>query len=103
MATRLISFRQLVLEADPDWQRGASKPMAYEFSNGRLFYREPNPYPVLVESATIGAVPPMTAGQAAAVPYTAQYVEGGTIELWTVVGSPAVWDSFNWDDGSVWQ
>jgi len=25
------------------------------------------------------------------------------MELFTVPGSPAEWNGFNWDDGSVWQ
>ena len=36
--TRLISWLQLCLEADPDFERKRLKPWVYEMSNGRLFY-----------------------------------------------------------------
>jgi hypothetical protein len=42
--TRQISYQQLVLEADPDWQKEVNKPKNYIFSNGRIFYGPPNPY-----------------------------------------------------------
>jgi hypothetical protein len=35
--TRIISWRQLVLEAEPGWTRASVQPVVYEFSNGRLF------------------------------------------------------------------
>ena len=35
--TRILSWQQQVLEADPNWQRLALQPWVYEFSNGRLF------------------------------------------------------------------
>jgi len=35
---RLLSWQQLVLEADPNWQRDNLQPWIYEFSNRRLFY-----------------------------------------------------------------
>jgi hypothetical protein len=35
---RILSWQQLVLEADPNWQRDNLQPWIYEFSNRRLFY-----------------------------------------------------------------
>lgn len=40
--TRILSWMQLCLEADPNYQRGLTQPWLYEMSNGRLFY-QPNP------------------------------------------------------------
>lgn len=42
--TRLISFLQEVRSADPNFQQGLIRPWIYQFSNGRLFYRDPNVY-----------------------------------------------------------
>lgn len=42
--TRILSFQQLVIEADPYWQRDYTKPWNYEFSNRRLFYQVPPLY-----------------------------------------------------------
>lgn len=36
------SWRQIVLDADPDWQRLSRRPWVYEFSNGRRF-NDPDP------------------------------------------------------------
>lgn len=86
MPTRILSFQQLCLEADPDYQRDATKPWIYRWSNGRTFYREPNPYPVFPELATIGPLPAMEAGTFATVPYTLENLPNGvtaTIEFWT--------------------
>ena len=44
MASRTLSFQQWVLDADPFWQRDRTRPWVYEFSNGRLFYLNPNVY-----------------------------------------------------------
>lgn len=38
MPTRILSFAQLVLEADPGFRRASNQPWGYEFSNGRRFY-----------------------------------------------------------------
>lgn len=38
MSTRIISWEQVVLEADPDYRLRKRRPMKYEFSNGRRFY-----------------------------------------------------------------
>lgn len=35
---RVLSWQQLVLEADTNWQRDNLQPWIYEFSNRRLFY-----------------------------------------------------------------
>lgn len=43
-ATRQISWRALVEEADPDWLNSYLRPVVYRFSNGRKFYSPPNPY-----------------------------------------------------------
>lgn len=37
MASRIISWQQLVQETDPNWQRKLQRPYWYEFSNGRRF------------------------------------------------------------------
>lgn len=37
MPTRILSWQQMVLEADPDWVRNSLNPLVWEFSNGRLF------------------------------------------------------------------
>lgn len=103
MSTRILSFEQLCLEADPDMVRKSRTPWIYEFSNGRLFNRSPNPYPVIVESASFGTLPTFEVGETSQVPYMAENVIGGTMELFTVPGSPAEWNAFNWDDGSVWK
>ncbi len=42
--TRIISFQQIVMEADPYYQRDLRQPMNYEFSNRRLFYQFPPVY-----------------------------------------------------------
>lgn len=43
MPTRILSWEQLCLEADPNYQRGLTRPWLYEMSNGRLFYQ---PWPL---------------------------------------------------------
>lgn len=43
-STRILSWQQLVLEADPNWARGKTQPWIYQFSNGRLFYSPVDPY-----------------------------------------------------------
>lgn len=35
--TRIISWQQLVTEADPNWSRLNRQPVIYEFSSGRAF------------------------------------------------------------------
>ena len=47
---RVISFRQQVIEADPDFVRGSLRPWCYEFSNGRRFVDKPDPYSPLQDS-----------------------------------------------------
>jgi hypothetical protein len=44
MSTRLISWQQLVTEADPDFSREANRPWIYRFSNERRFRRPANIY-----------------------------------------------------------
>ena len=36
--TRILSWLQLVQEADPNYRQMSNRPMAYVFSNGRMFY-----------------------------------------------------------------
>lgn len=38
------SWRQRVLEADPDFLRLSLRPVVYEFSNGRKFLQPADPY-----------------------------------------------------------
>lgn len=42
--TRILSWQQLVLEADPDYQRLNQRPVVYQFSNGRTFVERPDIY-----------------------------------------------------------
>jgi hypothetical protein len=48
--TRIISWQQLVLEADPNWQKAYRSPWVYDFSNGRLFYAPTSLYSPLPAS-----------------------------------------------------
>lgn len=43
-STRIISWQQEVLANDSSWQQKSRMPIIYEFSNGRVFTRNPNPY-----------------------------------------------------------
>lgn len=43
--TRLISWQQIVLEADDDWYARKLRPLQYRFSNGRTFYASNPAYP----------------------------------------------------------
>jgi hypothetical protein len=42
--SRTISWQQEVMANDPLWSQQALRPVIYEFSNGRTFTRNPNPY-----------------------------------------------------------
>lgn len=42
--TRIISWQAEVLAADPDWNKLRTRPVIYEFSNGRVFTQNPNVY-----------------------------------------------------------
>lgn len=42
--TRILSWQQLVQDADPDWQKLNLRPVIYKFSNGRKFVKDPNVY-----------------------------------------------------------
>jgi len=42
--SRTLSWEQMVLEADPDYQRLNQRPVAYIFSNGRVFVARPDIY-----------------------------------------------------------
>lgn len=44
MASSTRSWRQMVLDADPDFQRESLRPVVYEFSSGRKFRQRANPY-----------------------------------------------------------
>lgn len=42
MSTRILSWSQMVREADPDFSKQSLRPWVYEFSNMRRFYeRQP--------------------------------------------------------------
>lgn len=45
MAT-VRSWRQMVLDADPDFHLESIRPIVYEFSNGRKFRQPADPYGV---------------------------------------------------------
>jgi hypothetical protein len=38
MPSRILSWAQMVAEADPGFRRLSNQPWGYEFSNGRRFY-----------------------------------------------------------------
>ena len=59
MSTRLISYQQVVTEADPAFYRDRLRPWIYQFSNGRLFYQIPDPYagPWDLGDAVLDSVP----------------------------------------------
>lgn len=42
--TKIISWQQEVLYADPQWHQGYTRPIVYEFSNGKTFQWDPNVY-----------------------------------------------------------
>jgi hypothetical protein len=42
--TRIISFSQLVQEADPNYRRTSLQPVTYEFQSGRKFIQPVNVY-----------------------------------------------------------
>jgi hypothetical protein len=45
MTTVVIrSWRQMVIDADPDYLRETSRPVVYVFSNGRKFRQKADPY-----------------------------------------------------------
>ena len=54
--TRIISYQQLVLEADPDWQRLKQRPWIYQFSTGRRFLGRPDIY--VAPADGVAPVPP---------------------------------------------
>lgn len=60
--TRIISWQQVVIENDPNWQRNYTRPMNYEFSNGRLFYQFPPIYGLPVPAVWDGPLPWDTPG-----------------------------------------
>ena len=43
MPTRILSWEQMVTEADPGFRRLSLQPWVYSFSNGRLFIDRPPP------------------------------------------------------------
>lgn len=43
--TRLISWQQVVTEADPNYWAQKNRPWIYEMSNGRRFYASQPTYP----------------------------------------------------------
>lgn len=43
-STRILSWQQEVLYADPNWNQLRLRPWVYEFSNGRTFEWDPNVY-----------------------------------------------------------
>jgi len=75
MSTRIISWQQLVNEADPAWLFNKLNPVQYTFSNGRIF-TAPNP---LYGSTSGGTLP--SAGLAN---------DGGVLIL---IGDTSAWPS----------
>lgn len=43
-SSRTLSWRQMVLNADPNWTRDQQRPIKYQFSNGREFVDRPDTY-----------------------------------------------------------
>jgi hypothetical protein len=42
--SKTLSWQNLVQQADPNWLKGLTRPITYEFSNGRIFYADPSVY-----------------------------------------------------------
>lgn len=42
--TRILSWQQRVVKADPEWNQGMFRPWWYEFSNKRRFLWDANVY-----------------------------------------------------------
>jgi len=53
--TRIISFQQLVQEADPNWNRAKQRPWIYSFSNGRRFLGRPDIYTAAADGSAAPA------------------------------------------------
>jgi hypothetical protein len=70
--TRIISWQQLVQDADPDWNRLKQRPWIYEFSTGRRFLTRPDVY-----TAPADGVAPVPPGPAPVVQNIALQNDGG--------------------------
>jgi hypothetical protein len=99
--TRILSWRQLVLEADPNWLRLSLQPYVYEMSNGRLFVDTIPTYPpfadgliddngVLILDSVAQGWPTSPSGQAPG----SFYSNGGVVTVvpgYTPIAGPAIY------------
>lgn len=76
--TRIISYQQLVVEADPDWQRLKQRPWIYQFSTGRRFLGRPDIY-----TAPANGSAPLPPGAAPTVQSVALLNVGGAVHMTT--------------------
>ena len=76
--TRILSYQQLVLEADPDWNRLKQRPWIYQFSNGRRFLGRPDIYTAPADGSA-----PLPPGRAPVVQDVALQNDGGVVYMLT--------------------
>lgn len=98
--TRIISFEQLVQEADPAWNRAKLRPWIYQFSNGRRFLGRPDIYTAPADGSA--PVPP---GSAPIVQPVVLLNDGGVLYLETpwefpVTSSGLLPGQIYWDGGA---
>jgi len=72
--TRIISWQQLVQDADPDWNRLKQRPWIYQFSTGRRFLGRPDIY-----TAPADGLPPVPPGPSPVVQDIALQNDGGVV------------------------
>lgn len=97
--TRILSWQQLVQEADPDWNRAKQRPWIYQFSNGRRFLARPDIYTAPAD----GTAPPLP-GPAPIVQNIALQNDGGVVFMDTpwefpVTSSGLLPGQIYWDGG----
>lgn len=90
--TRIISWQQLVNEADPEWLQNKLNPVQYQFSNGRLF-TAPNP---LYGSFARGTLPSAGLQNDGGV-----LILTGDTSLWPTTPSGVAPGNLFYDDGFV--
>jgi len=74
--SRTLSFFQEVLYADPNWNQGYTRPIIYEFSNGRTFQA---PVPLYGTSTSTGTG--TGTGTSTSTVHVMGLNQGGVLEL----------------------
>lgn len=97
--TRIISFQQLVQEADPAWNRLKQRPWIYEFSNTRRFLWRPDVYVAPADGSA-----PLPPGSAPVTQDIALHNDGGVVYMLTpwefpVTASGLLPGQIWWDGG----